>query len=118
MLVAINFIAISAVAIYIHRFTHNIYLILVVRLLLGLVLLGHYLAYLGLACKAKNSDFGFLIRNCNTFSKFGNLYDIFLGGFIFQMSTMQTFFYITTVIYILFIVIYICLLYLLDHKSI
>ncbi|AJI45376.1 rhizoferrin export MFS transporter FslB [Francisella tularensis] len=109
--------AISTVAIYVHGFTHNIYLILAARFILGVTFAGTLPCLFSLACRTKDNNFGFLIGYCNTFSKFGNLCGIFLGGFIFQISSMQTVFYVTAIIYMFLVIIYICLLYLFDLKS-
>lgn len=105
----------AAIAISIHATTHNIYLIILARLILGVSFAGTLPCLFSLACRAKNTGFGYLIGYCNTFSKFGNLSGIFLGGMIFQLCNMQTVFYLTSFIYFLLVIMYACLFYIFDY---
>ncbi|AIT09513.1 MFS transporter [Candidatus Francisella endociliophora] len=102
----------ASLAIYTHATTHNIYLIIISRLILGISFAGALPCLFSLACQVKGTNFGYLIGYCNSFSKFGNLTGIFIGGIIFQLSNMQTVFYITSLVYVALAIMYICLLYL------
>ena len=103
----------AAIAISIHATTHNIYLIIIARLILGVSFAGTLPCLFSLACRAKETGFGHLIGYCNTFSKFGNLSGIFLGGMIFQICSMQTVFYFTSFIYLVLVIMYVSALYVL-----
>ncbi len=107
----------AAIAISIHATTHNLYLIIIARLILGISFAGTLPCLFSLACRAKGTGFGHLIGYCNTFSKFGNLSGIFLGGMIFQIYSMQTVFYITSFIYVFLVIMYIYLLYIFDKQK-
>ncbi|AXA34611.1 rhizoferrin export MFS transporter FslB [Francisella adeliensis] len=113
----ITLFMLAAIAISIHATTHNIYLIIIARLILGASFAGTLPCLFSLACRAKDAGFGHLIGYCNTFSKFGNLSGIFLGGMIFQLCNMQTVFYLTSFIYLLLVIMYACLFYLFDQQK-
>ena len=107
----------AAIAISIHATTHNLYLIIIARLILGISFAGTLPCLFSLDCRANGTGFGHLIGYCNTFSKFGNLSGIFLGGMIFQIYSMQTVFYITSFIYVFLVIMYIYLLYIFDKQK-
>ncbi|WP_150467792.1 rhizoferrin export MFS transporter FslB [Francisella sp. SYW-9] len=101
----------AVIAIFVHTTTHNIYEIIIARLILGVAFAGTLPCLFSLACRVKDNSFGYIIGYCNSLSKFGSLTGIFAGGIIFQLSNLQTAFYIASFLYFSLVVVKICLFY-------
>ncbi|MED7819129.1 rhizoferrin export MFS transporter FslB [Francisella sp. 19S2-4] len=101
----------AIVAIFVHTTTHNIYEIIIARLILGVAFAGTLPCLFSLTCRIRDTNFGSLIGYCNSLSKFGSLTGIFAGGIIFQLANVQVAFYVASALYFTLVVTHLCLLY-------